>query len=151
MSSADTKQQRKIKMPLWISWKPRKSNVMRKRMHLLMVQTILIHSSRAIVMAIEQGKDWASSEEREKYLLTLLDGEFITPLFAEKEEEPEKNFERSICNFTQRRRVSRRIEIGPLLLIRKMRQVLFSTIAMLWIIIVKQYIGLTALRKATTL
>ncbi len=100
-------------------------------MHLLMVQTKLMHSSKAIEMAIKQRKGWASSEEREKYLDTLLDDEFITPLFAEKEEEPEKSFERSICNFTQRRRKSRRIEIGRLLLIRKMRQVLFSTIAML--------------------
>eukprot|EP00985_Skeletonema_marinoi_P024017 scaffold16392_cov95-Skeletonema_marinoi.AAC.1 len=29
--------------------------------------------SKAIEMAIEQGKGWASSDEREKYLETLLD------------------------------------------------------------------------------
>ena len=64
---------------------------MRKRIHLLMVQTKLIHFSKAIEMAIEQGKGWASSEEREKYLETLLDGEFIPPLFAENEVELEKS------------------------------------------------------------
>jgi len=47
--------------------------------------------SKAIEMAIEQGKGWTSSEEREKYLETLLDDEFIPPLFAENEEELEKS------------------------------------------------------------
>ncbi len=47
--------------------------------------------SKAIEMAIEQGKGWASSAEREKYLETLLDDEFIPPIFAENEEELEKS------------------------------------------------------------
>ena len=47
--------------------------------------------SKAIEMAIEQGKGWASSVEREKYLETLLDDEFIPPIFAENEEELEKS------------------------------------------------------------
>ncbi len=47
--------------------------------------------SQAISMALEQGKGWQSPEEREKYLETLLDDEFIPPLFAENEEELEKS------------------------------------------------------------
>ena len=47
--------------------------------------------SEAISMAIDQGKGWASPEEREKYLEQLLDDEFIPPLFAETPEELEKS------------------------------------------------------------
>lgn len=42
--------------------------------------------SQAIAMAIDQGKGWAPGE-REKYLETLLDDEFIPPLFATSKEE----------------------------------------------------------------
>ena len=44
--------------------------------------------SQAISMAIEQGKGWAPGE-REKYLETLLDDDFIPPLFASTKEELE--------------------------------------------------------------
>ena len=43
--------------------------------------------SQAIAMALEQGKGWSSPEERERYLETLLDDDFIPPLFASTEEE----------------------------------------------------------------
>eukprot|EP00585_Thalassiosira_rotula_P003488 CAMPEP_0196148596 /NCGR_PEP_ID=MMETSP0910-20130528/28047_1 /TAXON_ID=49265 /ORGANISM="Thalassiosira rotula, Strain GSO102" /LENGTH=79 /DNA_ID=CAMNT_0041411335 /DNA_START=61 /DNA_END=297 /DNA_ORIENTATION=+ len=36
--------------------------------------------SQAISMALDQGRGWSSPEEREKYLETLLDDEFIPPL-----------------------------------------------------------------------
>jgi hypothetical protein len=42
--------------------------------------------SQAIAMAIDQGKGWASGE-REKYLETLLDDDYIPPLFATSKEE----------------------------------------------------------------
>mmetsp|Transcript_36157 Transcript_36157/g.77981 ORF Transcript_36157/g.77981 Transcript_36157/m.77981 type:complete len:551 (+) Transcript_36157:176-1828(+) len=47
--------------------------------------------SQAISMALDQGRGWSSPEEREKYLETLLDDEFIPPLFAENEEELERS------------------------------------------------------------
>ena len=47
--------------------------------------------SQAISMAIEQGKGWASPAERERYLQTLLDDDYIPPLFAETPEELEKS------------------------------------------------------------
>ncbi len=46
--------------------------------------------SQAISMAIEQGKGWAPGE-REKYLETLLDDDFIPPLFAANQEELQKS------------------------------------------------------------
>jgi hypothetical protein len=46
--------------------------------------------SQAISMAIDQGKGWAPGE-REKYLETLLDDDFIPPLFATSKEELEKS------------------------------------------------------------
>ncbi len=52
-----------------------------------MVQTKLMHSFKAI----DQGKGWASFEETEMYLETLLDDQFIHPRFAENEEELEKS------------------------------------------------------------
>lgn len=45
--------------------------------------------SEAIAMAIDQGKGWASPREREEYLESLLDDDFIPPIFAETEEELE--------------------------------------------------------------
>jgi hypothetical protein len=47
--------------------------------------------SHAISMALEQGKGWASPEERERYLETLLDDDFIPPLFASTQEELDKS------------------------------------------------------------
>ena len=95
--------------------------------------------SKAIEMVIDQGKGWASSEEREKYLETLLDGEFIPPLFAENEVELEKSGLKDAFTTLHNEGEfpgkniwnSRRREIGRLLLARKMRQVTFSTIAIL--------------------
>jgi hypothetical protein len=46
--------------------------------------------SHAISMALEQGKGWSSPEERERYLETLLDDDFIPPLFATTQEELDK-------------------------------------------------------------
>jgi hypothetical protein len=46
--------------------------------------------SQAISMAIDAGKGWAPGE-REKYLETLLDDDFIPPLFASSKEELEKS------------------------------------------------------------
>lgn len=45
--------------------------------------------SEAISMAIEKGNGWASPEEREQYLESLLDDDFIPPIFAENDEELE--------------------------------------------------------------
>jgi hypothetical protein len=47
--------------------------------------------SHAISVALEQGKGWASPEERERYLETLLDDDFIPPLFASTQEELDKS------------------------------------------------------------
>lgn len=47
--------------------------------------------SQAISMAIDQGKGWSSPEEREKYLESLLDDDFIPPLFASTPEELERS------------------------------------------------------------
>lgn len=47
--------------------------------------------SQAIAMAIDSGKGWSSPEEREKYLASLLDDDYIPPLFAETPEELEKS------------------------------------------------------------
>lgn len=47
--------------------------------------------SQAIAMAIDQGKGWSSPAEREKYLASLLDDDYIPPLFAETPEELEKS------------------------------------------------------------
>ena len=47
--------------------------------------------SKAISMAIEQGKGWSSPEERENYLEALLDDDFIPPLFASTPEELERS------------------------------------------------------------
>ena len=47
--------------------------------------------SQAIAMAIDQGKGWSSPEERERYLESLLDDDFIPPIFAENMEEVEKS------------------------------------------------------------
>ena len=47
--------------------------------------------SQAIAMAIEQGKGWSSPAEREKYLESLLDDDYIPPLFASTPEELEKS------------------------------------------------------------
>ncbi len=47
--------------------------------------------SHAISMALEQGKGWSSPEERERYLETLLDDDFIPPLFASTQEELDKS------------------------------------------------------------
>jgi hypothetical protein len=47
--------------------------------------------SQAIAMAIDQGKGWSSGAEREKYLESLLDDDYIPPLFAETPEELEKS------------------------------------------------------------
>mmetsp|Transcript_25085 Transcript_25085/g.50002 ORF Transcript_25085/g.50002 Transcript_25085/m.50002 type:complete len:552 (-) Transcript_25085:1198-2853(-) len=46
--------------------------------------------SQAISMAIDQGKGWAPGE-REKYLETLLDDDFIPPLFAANQDELERS------------------------------------------------------------
>lgn len=47
--------------------------------------------SQAISMALDQGKGWSSPGEREKYLASLLDDDFIPPLFASNDEELEKS------------------------------------------------------------
>jgi len=47
--------------------------------------------SQAIATAIDQGKGWSSPSEREKYLESLLDDDYIPPLFAETTEELEKS------------------------------------------------------------
>ena len=47
--------------------------------------------SQAISMAIEQGKGWSSPEERAKYLESLLDDDFIPPLFASTPDELERS------------------------------------------------------------
>jgi hypothetical protein len=47
--------------------------------------------SQAISMAIEQGKGWSSPEERAQYLESLLDDDFIPPLFASTPEELERS------------------------------------------------------------
>lgn len=46
--------------------------------------------SQAIAMAIDKGKGWAPGE-REKYLETLLDDDYIPPLFATSKEELENS------------------------------------------------------------
>lgn len=46
--------------------------------------------SQAIAAAIDQGKGWAPGE-REKYLETLLDDDYIPPLFASSKEELENS------------------------------------------------------------